>query len=130
MRRGQETRLFLLFEILILEDIRRGADESEPDILIAGLAVGKSIAGDHDDLVSGSMLAVVDHLVDSGLPNDITGLMAAKRGVGAATSSRTLAAGQMEANSPELALWNTQGGNGLQTKFSHKNLWGILELYG
>ena len=75
--------LFLLLKILILEDIRRGANQAEAYIVRAGIAWRKGVAAQHDHFVSAAMSAMMDDLVNTGL---LDGLAGAERGpVAAAT---------------------------------------------
>jgi hypothetical protein len=64
-----------LFEIFVLKNVRRGANQPETDFFLAGFAIRKVIAGDHHHVMSRSMLAIVNHFIDAGLPNGIAGLV-------------------------------------------------------
>jgi hypothetical protein len=58
--------LFRFFEVGVLEDVGRSADEAEADTIAAGVALREAVAGDHDGLVSATVIALVQNLVDTG----------------------------------------------------------------
>lgn len=65
--------LFLLLEILILEDVRRSANQAEAHVVGAGIAWREGIAAEHDHFVSVAMFAMMDDLVDAGLCHGLAG---------------------------------------------------------
>ena len=65
--------LFLRFlEVLILEDVRRGADQAEADALLAGVAGRKGVAVEHDNFVRVAMAAIMNNFVNAGLADGVT----------------------------------------------------------
>ena len=61
--------LFGFFEVGVLEDVRRGADQFEADAVTTGIAFGEAVAGDHNGFMGGAMIAFVQDLVDARLSN-------------------------------------------------------------
>jgi hypothetical protein len=66
-----QSQLFFL-EVLILEDVWRCAYQAKADFLLAGFAIGKALAADHDNLVSLAVLTVVEYFVDAGLADNFS----------------------------------------------------------
>ncbi|SRR6266571_1989261 len=71
------TELFILLEVLILENVGRGANHTEAHAILAGLACGEGFTADHDHLMCGAVVAFVDDFVNSRLAHGIAGLEAA-----------------------------------------------------
>ena len=65
--------LFRFFEVGVLEDIGRGADEFEADAVAASVALREAVTGDHDGFMRGAVVAFVQDLVDAGLGDGSTG---------------------------------------------------------
>ena len=59
--------LLRLFEVGILENVRRGTHQAEADAVAAGVALGEAVAGDHYRFVRCAVIALVQHLVDAGV---------------------------------------------------------------
>src|SRR5215472_1800580 len=67
-----ECLLLRLFEILILENIRRGANETEAHQVSAGIASGKRILTQQDYFMRGAVTAIMNHLIDAGFAHGFT----------------------------------------------------------
>lgn len=57
----------LFFEVCILKNIRRGANQAETHFGGAGIAGGESVAVEHHNFVSASVRAIMDNLINPGL---------------------------------------------------------------
>ena len=76
----QELRtdpLRFFFEVLILENVRSGANQTEADFVFARFALGKALSADHYGFVSFPVFTVVGHFIDARLPDRISGTIAA-----------------------------------------------------
>jgi hypothetical protein len=70
---SQGKRLFLLDEIFIIEDIRRGADQFEAHPRIALVAYGEEVLTMHDRLMRDAVSPVMDHFIDPGFRHRLAG---------------------------------------------------------
>jgi hypothetical protein len=57
---------FGFFEVGVLKDVGRGADQLEADAVTASVTFGEAVTGDHYGFVGGAMIALVKDLVDPG----------------------------------------------------------------
>lgn len=67
--------LFGAFEVLVLEDIGRGAHQAKENASLTGFARWESIAREHDYLVRLAVGAVMSYLVNTGFAHHIAGLV-------------------------------------------------------
>ena len=70
-----QSQLFFL-EVLILEDVWRCANKAKANFLLAGLAVRKGFAANHDDFMSLAMFTIVNYFVDAGLADNFSAAIA------------------------------------------------------
>jgi hypothetical protein len=64
---------FLLFlEVLVLKDIGSCTNQTKADFLLAGFAVRKALAADHNNLVSLAVFTIVEYFVDAGLADNFS----------------------------------------------------------
>jgi hypothetical protein len=57
--------LWLVYKIFVFKDIRRRANQPEPDFLAALVAGRENVAAMHKNVMGRTMFAMVDNLVDS-----------------------------------------------------------------
>src|SRR5207253_6895808 len=65
------VRLRLFFEVFVLEDVGRGANEPEADGLVTGVTRREGVAAEHHDLVRSAVRMRVVHLIDPALRHRI-----------------------------------------------------------
>ena len=65
--------------MFVMEDVRRGPEKSESQILAAALAAWKEVAADENHLMSLAVLTTMNHLVNATLWNTRSGGAANKR---------------------------------------------------
>lgn len=56
-------------EIFVVKNVRRGADQAETDLGLAGLAFGKQFAAMQDGFVRSAVRVVMQDFIDAGLGN-------------------------------------------------------------
>lgn len=83
---AQTSWLIFVFEVLILKDIRRSADEAKPHLVFAGFTIREVLTADHYDFMRLTMIAVMNHLIDSRLAHTVAGAVTALVGAAAAVS--------------------------------------------
>jgi hypothetical protein len=76
----------LVFEVLILKDVWRGADEAKTHLVFAGFAIREVLTADHYDFMRLTMIAVMNDLVNSGLAHAVAGAVPAIVGASSAVS--------------------------------------------
>ena len=74
---AHSPELAFSLEVFILKDIGSCAHQAKTDFFLAGFAVGKILAADHDDLVSVTVLAVMENFVDAGLTDNFSATITA-----------------------------------------------------
>ncbi len=70
---SQLPNLFWFFEICILKDIGRGANQAEAHLGGAGVASREGVAVEHYNFVSATVRAIVDDLINPGFAYSFTG---------------------------------------------------------
>ena len=73
MRDASRLSSALLFEVAVLEDIGRGADQAESDLFVAGVTQWKRGSLEHDDFMRLAVVAAVNDFIDSGFLHGIAG---------------------------------------------------------
>lgn len=66
---GRLCCLLRILKILVLEDIRRRAHQSEADAFGAGITGWKSVTAEHDHFMGCTMRVIMEHFINSGLHN-------------------------------------------------------------
>lgn len=71
--RGAVLASLQVLKILVLKDVRGGADQAEPDAFGAAITGRERVAFQHDHFVSGAVGAVVDNLINSAFDYRLSG---------------------------------------------------------